>query len=231
MPFLTTPQEVPSVAREMRECPICYEELKVAINTQCNHAICIDCAYSWFTGSNKCAICRQEVYQMGAVSASDVRDLILQLRAHAMQLLENPVRQAPQQRRDFFEEAVHRILDAQAPNGQIWRVSALVKQLRDDDSAGRHEFGFDETLEMLREMQSEGAGLVVFSNLVVKPPPGCENAGPADRGGDAEEESDETGEEDNEDSEGNSGEDSGEHSGGGDEDFASELLRTGKTSE
>lgn len=49
---------------DLREpCPICYEPMKDAIRTECQHVFCLECLKPWVEDSHTCPSCRGELYE------------------------------------------------------------------------------------------------------------------------------------------------------------------------
>lgn len=48
------------------ECPICFDEIKNYVITECNHKICLKCLQTMIKNENKydCCICRQNIYKI-----------------------------------------------------------------------------------------------------------------------------------------------------------------------
>ncbi|PPJ51670.1 hypothetical protein CBER1_08769 [Cercospora berteroae] len=172
--------------------------------------------------SDQCPICRSKICQGPPDPKAAINAILDRFRDSAAQLRQNLDEEArtQHQRRDAFREAVHRILDAEAPNGEVWRIGALVRRLRNDPSAGRYEFEYDEAYEMLGVMHSERTGIVVISDLVLRSDHAegdAEEAEVEDLDESAEGISDDGSEKESENSDMDAAEDSGEESEAGDE--------------
>ncbi|CAK1368358.1 unnamed protein product [Cercospora beticola] len=171
--------------------------------------------------SDQCPICRNKLCQGPPDPKAEINAILSRSRDAATQGRENLEEESrlQEQRREAFREAVHRILDAEAPNGEVWRISALVRRLRDDRSAGRYEFEYDEALEMLGAMHAERTGIVVISDLVLKSlaEGDAEEAEVEDLDESAEGISNDSSEKESENSDLDAAEDSGEESEAGDE--------------
>ncbi|GIZ49793.1 hypothetical protein CKM354_001281900 [Cercospora kikuchii] len=172
--------------------------------------------------SDQCPICRNKLCQGPPDPKAEVNTILRRSRDAATQGRENLEEELrlQEQRRDAFREAVHRILDAEAPNGEVWRISALVRRLRNDRSAGRYEFEYDESLEMLGAMHAERTGIVVISGLVLKSDlteDDAEEAEVEDMDESAVGDSEESSEKNSDNSDMDAAEDSGEESEAGDE--------------
>lgn len=167
--------------------------------------------------SDQCPICRDKLCQGPPDPKAEINAILSRSRDAARQGRENLEEELrlQEQRRDAFREAVHRILDAEAPNGEMWRISALVRRLRNDRSAGRYEFEYDEALEMLGAMHAERTGIVVISDLVLKSDlaeDDVEEAEVEDLDESAEDISNDSSEKESENSDMDAAEDSGEES-------------------
>lgn len=71
------------------ECQICHEILETSHNyciTKCNHRFCCECIFTWTRKSQKCPMCRMELYKLfpNDTDVTDNNDL------HSIRIMDGP---------------------------------------------------------------------------------------------------------------------------------------------